>query len=352
MKSLFIAVAAVLALNACTVAPVEPSAASLDDDLELFLQWFPGEYDNYEQHWQDKIDNVEQVHEHIHHIFFPVNAAAIGQHTFFVQQYMDGDPDNIYRQRLYSFSQDNEEQAIRLDIFSYKDEAKYRDAHLNPGILAGISQDELVARPGCEVFWKFKGDYFGGYMKDKACAVKSRRSGKMIYVTDDLKLTPDEIWIRDEAFYADGSRVFGNEAGIHHKNRKVQYYSGWAAVSRKGPTMALEESNWTDTYNGWEFTGELDTFSRMTIHNEGQILPISDDEGEPTGYSVQLARLTQQSSRVEVLVLKIIDDATGRALAYSWGKPGATRLGVNSRWAQSGVTLNEGNASWGFAVAD
>ena len=327
------------------------TAPSLDDEFNLFLQWFPGEYDNHEQHWQDKLDQVEQVHEHLHHIFYRVDAPAIGENTFFVQQYMDGDPANVYRRRFYSFSLDPIEQAIRLDIYSFSDEDKYADAHLTPDVFADLTRAALVERPGCEVYWKFEVDYFHGYMKEKACSVISARSGKRIFITDDLRLTADEIWIRDEAFFEDGSRVFGNAAGIHHKNRKVQYYSGWAGVSSEGPAMALEDSNWTATNGEWGFSGDLDSFGRFVIHNEGQIVPIPAKDGSPTGFSVQLAKLTYQNTTVPILTLKILEDATGKTLVYSWTKTAADRIGINARWVQSGLTLQAGQPSYGFNTA-
>ena len=326
----------------------QQSASSLAQDFELFLDWFPGEYDNHEQNWQDKLDEVEQVHEHLHHIFYRVDAPAIGEHIFFVQQYMDGDPANVYRRRLYRFSLDDTEQAIRLDIYSYKDESGYADGHLQPGLFASLSKKDLIERPGCEVYWKLAGDHFHGYMKEKACSVISRTSGKRIYITDDLRLYPDAIWIRDEAFLADGSRVFGNRAGIHHKNRKVQYYSGWAGVSSAGPAMAMEQGNWTAKGEDWEFSGELDNFGRFLIHNEGHIVSIPDANGEPSGYSLQLAKLTYQNTTLPILTFKIREDATGKTIAYSWAEPGAERIGINIRWAQSGLTLKTGQPSYGF----
>jgi hypothetical protein len=328
--------------------PAVAQANSLQDDFSRLLSWFPGEYDNYEQNWQDKLDQVEQVHEHIHHIFFPVDASAVGAHTFFVQQYMDGDPANVYRRRFYSFSLDPEEQAIRLDIYSFNDADKYADAHLNPDVLNGLSEVELTGRPGCEVYWKFTGEHFHGYMKEKACRVMSKRSGKEIFITDDLKLTANEIWIRDEAFFADGTRVFGNSAGIHHKNRKVQYYNGWAGVSSAGPGLALEGGNWAQKNGDWEFTGELDNFGRFVIHNEGQIVPVLTKDGSPSGFSVQLAKLTYQNTAVPILTLKIREDATAKTLAYSWTETGTERIGINTRWAQSGLTLKSGSPSFGF----
>lgn len=327
-------------------------AATLDDRLGLLLEWFPGEYDNYEQFWQDGLDGVQQRHEHLHHIFLPVEAAAIGEHTFFVQQYLDGDPQNVYRQRLYRFDLDTDEQAIRLTIFSFKDEAKYRDAHLQPAVLDGLAMDELIERPGCEVYWKFDTDHFKGYMKERACSFVSKRSGKRIFVLDDLRLTADEIWIRDEAFDEDGERVFGNEAGIHHKNRKVQYYSGWAGVSSAGPAMAMDGANWKRKIGGWVFGGDLDNFGRFVLHDEGQVVPIADEDGGPSGYSVRLARLTYQGTTVPILTLKLIEDSTGKTLAYNWAEVGSDRIGLNVRWAQIGLTLQPGKPSFGFAPAE
>ena len=327
------------------------AAADIDrrlaDELTTFLDWFPGEYDNYEQAWQDGLNKVAQPHEHIHHIFAPAKAAAIGEHLFFVQQYLDGDPANIYRQRLYSLTADTEENAIRLTIYSFKDEAKYRNAHLQLGILENLQPDELIGRPGCEVYWRYEPQqgYFTGYMRDKACSFVSERSGKKIFITDNLRLTEAEIWIRDEAFDEDGNRVFGNEAGIHHKNRKVRYFKGWAGFKKAG--RGAIESKADDE---WYFTGNI------LIHNEGQVIPVLNEDGTHSGYSIQLARLTCQpnettscqGSTAAVLKLGLIEDTTGQTLVYSWANPDARRIGINVRWAQAGLTLKDGRSEFGF----
>lgn len=327
---------ALMGLVLCTATP-----AWAGDDVELqadftrFLDWFPGEYDNHEQVWQEKLDKGADPHEHLHHVFVPVSAPAIGEHTFFVQQYLDGDPENIYRQRLYSFSLDESEAAIRLDIYSLQDEARYRDAHLRPGTLDTLSPADLVAGPGCEVYWTYQADYFRGYMKEQSCNVISRSSGQEIFITDDLKLTPEEIWIRDEAFDARGERVFGNPGGIHHKNRKVRYFTGWGGVKQAGPAADQDDDQWH--------------FMRgIIIHNEGQIYPILSAAGEPSGYSIQLARLTEQSTGTQVLKLGLVEDASGYTVAYSWANPGAQRIGINLRWAQVGLTRKTPQGDFGF----
>ena len=196
------------------------SLADLEADLARLMQWFPGEYDNTEQHDADVAAGKEQVHEHIFHIFKPVSAPAIGPHAVFVKQYMDGNYEEVYRQRLYSFSADQATESVKLVIYSFKDEAKYRATDKDPSIISQITMEEVYTIPGCEVFWKWQGEHFVGHMVERACNFQSRRSGKRIFISDTLKLTDSEIWIADEAEDEDGNYVFGNKEGIPHKNVK------------------------------------------------------------------------------------------------------------------------------------
>tara|TARA_R110002110_G_scaffold415765_3_gene655263 strand:- start:26833 stop:27813 length:981 start_codon:yes stop_codon:yes gene_type:complete len=310
-----------------TLLPPFAGAGNLSDkdEMALFLDWFPGEYDNHEQVWQQKEDGLsgDQLLEHIHHRFVPVEAPALGEHVFFVLQTMDDDIDKVYRQRIYNFRWNEAEDAVELVIYRMADEARYRDAWKNPGLVKDISLDDVSTTPGCEVYWRHNGEFFDGTMKEQACHFYSRRSGKEIYITDTLRLTSNEIWIADKATDAQGNYIFG--ADTPHKNRKVQRFSGW---------MGVKKSSVDPEYQGDEmfFNGDI------SIHNEGGIVALVDDEGSPTGYSIQLARLTYQNTRTAILKLGIIEDATNKTLVYTWGEPDATRLGINLRWFQVGLT--------------
>ncbi len=110
------------------------------------------------------------------------------------------------------------------------------------------------------------------------------------------------------------------------KARRVTYYKGWIALSRQH----LDETADADDYI---------FLSDVRSHDEGFITPILDD-GEETGYAVELARLTYQNTRTSVLKLGIIEEATGKTLAYSWANPHAKRVGINLRWVQCGFTLD------------
>ncbi len=293
-------------------------------NFDRFLSWFAGEYDNNEQVWQQEVDQVpeNERHEHIHHIFLPVKAPAIGAHTHFIRQYINGNYEEVYRQRLYNFKLDEDTGKIRLQIFKFNDEAKYRDTDQHPSTIQSITLDEVSNVPGCDVFWSFRDGRYVGEMVDKACFFYSKRSGENIYVTDTLYLSDSEITIHDEGFDEAGNRIFGRDKP--HMNRKVRYFKGWAAVQKKLiDTSAAED--------------DMVYISGLRLHNEGQIIPLVTKEGVETGYSVQLAQLTYQNTHTAILKLGLIDK-DGYTFTYLWANPGAKRIGVNLRWLQVGLT--------------
>ncbi|MBC6428149.1 MAG: chromophore lyase CpcT/CpeT [Cellvibrionales bacterium] len=294
-----------------------------EGDLGHFLGWFAGEYNNYEQVWQQAEDGVaaEDRHEHIHHIFKRVAAPAVGEHVFFVRQYMDGDYERVYRQRLYRFSREGD--AIRLSIYRFADEARYRDTDQRPELVRDLELSELSTMPGCDVFWRWQGDHYLGEMREGACFYHSTRMKKDIYITDTLKLTADEIWIGDKAFDAEGNRLFGRDEP--HKNRKVRYFVGWAAINNGVLDADSADPDGMQIYRG------------VRLHNEGQRLALIGADGADSGYRIELARLTEQRTGTAVLKLGLWRDGEEKAFTYTWTNPGAERVGINLRWMQVGL---------------
>ena len=80
-------------------------------------------------------------------------------------------------------------------------------------------------------------------------------------------------------------------------------------------------------------------FTRIErMHNQGQKIPLLDESGKKTGYTLSLESLTYQETQTPVLKIGVIDDRTGYTLSYSWTEPGSLRVGLNVRWFQAGLT--------------
>ncbi len=256
--------------------------AILEKDLALFLDWFPGRYDNSLQvFWEpDRGVPEDERHDRIHSIFRPVDLPAFGEHVFYVEQYGDGDPDKVYRQRIYSFMTDGEENAIRLKIYTPKKPEKLRGAYKDPGLLKGLRVRDTTSREGCDVFWRRQANQFIGYMHEGACRFNSERLGKEVVITDNLVLTEDEIWIADQAETADGDYVFGNKAGVPHKLRKIRPFECWASVLRgaKHGDSGVGNDDWEFHANGW-------------IHDQGGALVLNTEEDQPRKIVLKMRRV-------------------------------------------------------------
>ena len=132
-----------------------------------------------------------------------------------------------------------------------------------------------------------------------------------------LEMSGDMLMIR---LYADQARG----ADAQERARRVRWFTGWAAVNGAGPQAGAENHDW-----------HVDRALR--IGSEGGRSPLRFRDGRPTGYSLGLEQMTYQNGNTPVLKLSVIDDATGRSLAYAWTNPEASRIGINLGWVQIGL---------------
>lgn len=318
------------------VAMVFQSAAAfaqgspLEKDLGQFLSWFEGRYDNALQaFWEPDLGVPEpDRHERIHSIFRKVDAPAFGNEVFYVEQYLAGDPSSIYRQRIYSFSADAEEDAIRLRIFTPKRAGELVGAYRNQSGLARMKLADATTNAGCDVFWRRRANQFVGFMKTGACRIASERLGKEIVISDDLLLTEDEIWIADRAETGDGDYVFGNRAGVPHKLRKIRAFECWTALLpgvRHGET-GEGRNDWAFQQGGW-------------LHDQNGVLEVSDPSDPSRRVRLRMRRVEWPSGpNRPSLTLYVEEGESERAVSYAWAAYDATRIAINLRWIQASCT--------------
>lgn len=306
------------------------AASTLDGDLDLLLKRFPGDYDNYLQ-WEKEIEDnvtISQQHGHLHSIFYgPVNLPSFGEHVFYVQQYTDGTPTKIYRQRLYVFSLNQTSNDIVLSFFTFLDPAKYVDAQKDPEKLSKLTRSETApASDKCNVHIVRHGDIFVG-STTKECVVVDHRSGKSIRIEDNNQFGKDFVSIHERGFDVEtGTQIFGNPTpDVLNRTRAARRFSGY---------VALESS-----------TGAYQLMSNVSVWDVGQIVPVVTDDGVRTKYAVEIAYCTYPNGDN---VLKIAMHETGFVhdgkvvpVAYAWSQPDATQIGLNLRFVQAGFELVE-----------
>ncbi|MEN9610405.1 MAG: hypothetical protein RLZZ628_1219 [Bacteroidota bacterium] len=297
-------------------------AQSSMSDVKSLLKQLTGEFDNFQQVWQEKEDKLPDSlrHEHIHSIFTPTEIPALGQNLLVVKQYRDGDTAKMGRMRIYRFSPDKKEKAIRLDIFTFKNEKTYSRVEHNPLILKDLKLKDFDSANECTIFWKRKKDGFLGYMKSNTChfAIEQAQGGQV--KEDSLQLTKDALWIRDASAGENSKPVFDNLKKIHNKLMRCKPFKGWFAIKQ-------EEKD-----EKYEFVGNL------RLHDQGWKKRVVLPNGTVTPYSIELSQVMYKKS-IAVLKLAVYEEGKENAIAYTWTHSEAARIGIHSRKIQAGFTL-------------
>lgn len=319
-----------------TSALAQPAApgpdAVLDRDFALFLDWFEGRFDNDPQvFFADALGvPADARHERIHSIFRPVELPAFGEHVFYVEQYSNAVPADIYRQRLYVFTPVYETGEIRLDIHAPLNAAAVQGAHLDPSKLDGLTPEQTIAYPQCAVFWTRQEAQFIGATRPGECRVESRQSGRTLVIEDNLLLSANAIWIRDRAETEGGDYVYGNRAGIPHQLRRARPFQCWVAVLRGA---AHGDSGEGVPPSQWDFR------QNVFIHDQGGRAQITTDEDPARTIELRLRDVVwPYGDRRPSLTLYVHEDGSDRATSYAWTEGGAERVGVNLRWLQASCT--------------
>jgi hypothetical protein len=306
---------------------------ALQRDLALFLSWFEGRFDNELQvFFEPDLNTPENArHDRIHSSFRRVDLPSFGAHVFYIEQFGDGDPGNIYRQRLYTISPDYPANAIRLDIRTPVDAEALRGAHRNPALIEGLTPEATISlHDGCAVYWRRQENQFIGQTRRGACRIQSRRSGRTIIVEDDLVLTEHAIWIQDRATDTRGRYVYGNRAGVAHQLRRVRPFECWIAVLRGARHGDLGENA---AAQDWHFQ------RGVLLHDQGGVATVSTDESPARRITLKLRRVEWPSgANRPSLTLYVMEQGSERAVSYVWGEYDAERLGINLRWLQASCT--------------
>jgi len=110
-----------------------------------------------------------------------------------------------------------------------------------------------------------------------------------------------------------------SDAGSPTVLLRARLFTCWTALRKEGSA---------DQYDGI-----LD----ITVHDQGQMVPIALPAGAPVKYSFELSQL-RYANRQPVMKLAIYEAGKEQAITYIWTEPQSVRIGVNLRWLQVGCS--------------
>jgi len=155
------------------------SEVDLQAQLRQLVVWWPGEYDNNEQIVRQSGGGLAKpVYEPIRRVYTHaslLDLPDIGDSLVYVEQYLNNDPDDVARVRVYSLRIDLQAQAIRAAPHVFRDAERRIVGVAGSEGLAEIEADDLRALPaGCDLLIRFEGSQFRGRSNPATCADHDR----------------------------------------------------------------------------------------------------------------------------------------------------------------------------------
>ena len=292
-------------------------------DFDTFLKWFSGEFDNYTQAFQDKKNKIKHPHRQLHTVIIPADMPYFEGHTFYLQQYLDGDPEKIYRQRIYEASWNPFDDVIETKIYRFKENGKkYKNAYLHPKILQDLRPESLELSKGCEVYWKKRGSKFYGSNRESSCVFISSKSGKKLALSEKLILSKEALWILENTVDNKGKILYGRTDGKYYKLNKCKFYKGSISIKT-------------------EKKGEYYVFENIKFHDQGKIIPLVDKKTKRVLYRAQILRTTFDKNSPDKLKFIVYKGKDKKPLFYIWTIADAEQIGLDLGWFKATLKLIE-----------
>lgn len=222
-------------------------STTLDDDWNDLLDNFAGDFDNYDQVVEDRLNGLLPRegggHEQIHCTLIPISSSSR-----LAAFYFDGLPNKIFRFRYYKFEETCNKESIEMKLYTLhpKLEQELR-ATLDPTEWPRVVQEfrscnkheKMVQElPKCDIQWSRDMDpiqhnytfpssheeSFHAVMVYGQAVVNSTSMlpGQALLIKDQLSLGKDDFYIHDRGFDPDtGAYIYGNQRGIPYMLKRV-----------------------------------------------------------------------------------------------------------------------------------
>jgi hypothetical protein len=284
-----------------TSARVHPAAVT-----QAYNAWPSGKFDNHEQVWSAHESAANAITPP--HVVIAIDATSQKGWSLW-HVHLDVAPPIQAVWAMQATTAADGTEALR----------PYRALLATPATGAAFKATQWAPLDACSLHGKATAAGDIDFVADAtACAAIAPEIGTAAAVLP-LEVRSDGDWLHVR-LYADQAR--GSDA--REDARRVQIFAGWAAINGGGPKGAGDSTDWHMNRH-------------VKVENEGGRSELTWRDGKPSGYSIGLERLTYREGNVPVLKLSVIEDATGRALAYAWANPQATRIGINLGWVQVGL---------------
>ncbi len=285
----------------------ETGATYIERELDYLMKVWPGDYDNQEQISFDARAQFEQElgQGRFHAFVAPVSSTDLGKSLLYVEKSMDGDLKSIYEQRVYSLEPDEAQKAIRATAYRFSgsnDVSAQIRASKSP---LKVKRSNLELLEGCDVLFRRDDMSFVGATLPGACN-DAEHSG---YLTRSIKVS-EGLFSFNDARYLTQSSAPVTSTVTPRLMRKARWFACMVDVPKDTPMR----SNHTQHY--------------IKIHDQGGSFAFTHPDGREM--ALLMRNTWSYGMHRETFFIGVFEGGVdGKLLVYSWGAPGADRVGMN-----------------------
>lgn len=271
-------------------------------ELDYLLHIWEGEYDNVEQLDFDKIQSKKDLgknHKRVHVSVKQFQNSNFGVGAVYIEEYQNNDPLKITRQCIYQLIPDDSIKGIKVNVFHFKNKEATLSIGKSFDNISELKPDSSNLEKGCPLILQRNGNGFIAKTDHSKC------------VQNNIEHIDYQFGITENSFnfLNHSDKVKGLTSYVTEKARCFTCMIDFPNNSNGRPTIT---KHYIDIYDqGGEFTFKYPDGRTMLL-------------GMRNTWSFGMHR--------ETFVIYILDKATSKTLIYSWGNPGADRIGFNPGW--------------------
>lgn len=303
---------------ATTVEP-DRKFSYAERELDYLLHIWKGEYDNVEQLDFDKIQLKEgqsKPHDRVHTSVWQFKNANFGEGAVYIEEYRNDDPSLITRQCVYQLLPDDAEKAIRVKVFHFKKRMPILAAGNSIDKIENLNPKSKELEAGCDLMLRRNGNGFLAKTLDKTC--NKSADAKELSIDYQISITETSFGYQ-EVLYASGQRMPDAEQVSAFEMEKARCFS-----------CMIDFPN--DT-NGRPTVTKF----YIEIFDQGGAFDFEYIDGRQMHFGMR--NTWSFGMHRETFVIYLVDKATQKTLVYSWGNPGADRIGFNPGWIRAQCDL-------------
>ncbi len=290
----------------------------------------PGDVTALERMWSGVRDSSEQVvfnlergaavwaqtsELRVRTVVAPVNAAWLGAHVLYLEEFIEDDPEQPRRQLLLQLEPlADRPHAVRVQPYTFVNPTRWLHLNHRLQLLGLLGRQDIVASTGCDLLLTRAGDQFRGGTSGRHCLDAS--SGRTRYLDYQLVISGDLYWYRRRLLRQSDGELQEEVIGYNRfEPSEAQLYACRIAWSASGKPRDLRPLQTLDLYEaggrGRFVTPDGRAFE-LTLH--GRDWPFAVDN--------------------DALLLLLQEEGAVSPLATAWAQMDAQQVTLELGWLE------------------